>query len=82
MSLTGPEREAVAAILSPIKAGRTNVVRRTRRGLGDPEFVDGLLGEAGRMSLAALEIDGSIVIFQPGIARWLLNPQAIAAPAA
>lgn len=81
MSLTDPEREAVAAIQSPIKAGRTNVVRRTRRGLGNTEFVDGLLGAASSMSLSALEIDGSIVIFQPGVTRWLLNPQTIAAPA-
>ncbi len=80
MSLTGPEREAVVAILNPIKAGRTNVVRRARGGLGDAEFVDGLLGEAGRMALSAFEIDGSIVIFRPGIARWLLNPQTITAP--
>lgn len=59
MSLTWPEREAAAAIPILIKTGRTNVVRRTRRSLGDPEFVDGLLSEVGRMLLATVEIDSS-----------------------
>lgn len=81
MTFTSADRDSVQSILAPIRSGRSNLIRRAERSLGGSDFVKGLLSEADRLGLAAFRIDGTIVIFKPGSAEWLANPQSIAAPA-
>ena len=80
MSLTSVEREAIAAILKPIKTGRKKLINRKQSSLGDSEFIDGLLAEAKLLDAASFEADGTITILKVDTARWLLNPLTIAPP--
>lgn len=80
MTFTTANRDSVESILTPIRSGRSNLVRRSERSLGGGDFMKRLLSRADRLDLSAFRIDGTIVIFKPMGAQWLANPQSITAP--